>query len=308
MEPTPTAAVSFAPPGEAPRGPEAARRRIREMEAMVADAVVETPDTTTLVLAGSDRFDYRAGQFLIVDPHQFQELAQFIAYLEDVKSRRELPRAYSMSSAPNERYLAFTVKEERYERGRTRYPPLLSPLLVRRLARGMRLVIVGFTGAYVLPDDVESRADHLVHLVAGSGSVPNFSILKDALARYPRLRHTFVYSNKTWEDVIFRRELAVLEERFPSRLRVVHALTRDSVHPAGPGVRKGRVDAALLRELVCDPRSCLVYVCGPAVSPWDRTAARERGEEPRPRFMETVLAALHEIGVPPDRVKREAYG
>jgi 3-ketosteroid 9alpha-monooxygenase subunit B len=303
------AGLPFAPPGVAPEREPARRKRIHEMEVMVADAVVETPDTTTLVLVGGgDGFDYRSGQFLTIDPHQFQELAQFIAYFEEVKGKRELPRAYSMASAPHERHLAFTVKEERYVRGQTRYPPLLSPLLVRRGARGTRLAIVGFTGAYVLPDDVESRTDHLVHLVAGSGSVPNFSILKDALVRFPRVRHTFVYSNKTWEDVIFREELAALEARFPSRLRVVHTLTRDPTHPAGPCIRTGRVSAALLRELVPDPGSCLIYACGPAVSPWDRAAARERGEQPKPRFMETVVAALDEIGVPRGRVKRESYG
>jgi ferredoxin-NADP reductase len=34
--------------------------------------------------------------------------------------------------------------------------------------------------------------------------VPNFSMLKFALEHHPSLRHTFLYSNKTWDDVIFR--------------------------------------------------------------------------------------------------------
>ena len=36
--------------------------------------------------------------------------------------------------------------------------------------------------------------------------------------------------------------------------------------------------------------------------------AREKGVEPTPRFMETVNAAVKEIGVPKDRFKTEAYG
>src|SRR5579859_4581503 len=41
------------------------RRRIKQMEVMVADAVTETPDTTTLVLfTGNDRLEYKAGHFL----------------------------------------------------------------------------------------------------------------------------------------------------------------------------------------------------------------------------------------------------
>ena len=91
---------------------------------MVADVIRETPDTTTLVLfTGNERLDYEAGHFLTVDPHQFQSLERFIAFLEDLKGKKEPPRAYSMSSAPHERYIAITVKEEAYVSGTTKYPP-----------------------------------------------------------------------------------------------------------------------------------------------------------------------------------------
>jgi len=297
--PTPAVATSEAAP----------RRRIKEMEVMVAEVRVETPDTVTLVFfTGNDRLDYKAGHFLTIDPHQFEALDRFIAYFEDVKGKREPPRAYSMCSAPHERYLAVTVKEERYVRGQTKYPPLLSPLLVKRTTRGMRLAVTGFTGPYVLPGDVESRTDHLVHIVAGSGAVPNFAILKDALVRYPSLRHTFLCSNKTLQDVIFREELAALERKHPARLRVIHTLTRDPVTPVSQNVWKGRVSAATLRDLVPEPKAALVYACGPAVGPVERALAREKGEEPKPRFLEAVLEALREAGVPDDRVTRESYG
>src|SRR5258705_12705269 len=125
---------------------------------MVADVIVETSDTATLVLfTGNDRLEYQAGHFLTVDPHQFDALERFTSFLEDLKGRREPPRAYSMSSAPHERYLAVTVKEERYVSGTTRFPPLLSPLLVKRTLRGMRLVVTGFTGPYTLAADVTSQ-------------------------------------------------------------------------------------------------------------------------------------------------------
>jgi len=303
--------VGEARPAETRSGPAPARRkRIRELEAMVADVIPETDDSATLVLfTGNDRLEYEPGHFLMIDPHQFDGLERFIAFFEDQKGKREPPRAYSMSSAPHERYLAITVKEERYQRGATKYPPLLSPLLVKRCPRGQRIAVVGFTGPYTLPHDVSSRTDHVVHVVAGSGSVPNFSILKHALREYPDLRHTFVYSNKTWRDVIFRRELADLREQHPHRLRVVHTLTRESCPERhGPDVRSGRVTAALLRELVPDPTACLVYACGPAIGPYERAAARERGETPKPRFLEVTREALLDVGVPKDRIQTESYG
>src|SRR6185503_5148395 len=117
-------------------------RRIKELEVMVADVVVETPDTSTLVFfTGNDHLEYRAGHFLTIDPHQFESLERFTAFLEDLKGKKELPRAYSMCSAPQERYLAVTVKEEQYISGTTKYPPLLSPMLVKRTVRGMRLTV-----------------------------------------------------------------------------------------------------------------------------------------------------------------------
>ena len=173
----------------------------------------------------------------------------------------------------------------------------------------MRLSVTGFTGPYTMPDDIQSQTDHIVHICAGSGSVPNFSMLKHALIHHPGLRHTFIYSNKTWNDVIFRDALTELEAKNPDRLRVIHTLTREpDVARCGPLVRKGRVNAELMRELIPDVESCIVYVCGPGVSKWDREAAKEKGESPHPRFLETVITDLLAIGVPNRRIKRESYG
>lgn len=293
-----------------PTAPAPNKRRIKQLEVMVADVIVETPDTATLVFfTGNDRLEYSAGHFLTIDPHQFESLQRFTAFLEDLKGRREPPRAYSMCSAPHERYLAVTVKEERYVSGLTKFPPLLSPMLVKRTVRGMRLVVTGFTGPYTLPVNVSDETDHIVHVCAGSGSVPNFSMLKHALEHHPTLRHTFVYSNKTWDDVIFRDALTALAAQHPDRLKILHTLTREQdARVFGPTVRSGRVGQDLLREAIPSPSESLVYVCGPGISTWDVAAAAASGTKPQPRFLETVLAELNAIGVPAARIKREFYG
>jgi ferredoxin-NADP reductase len=290
--------------------PSPAPRRIKEMEVMVADVIVEAPDTTTLVFfTGNDRLEYSAGHFLTIDPHQFEALGRFTAFLEDLKGRREPPRAYSMCSAPHERQLAVTVKEERYVSGATKFPPLLSPMLTKRTTRGMRLVVTGFTGPYTLPADISAKTEHIVHVCAGSGSVPNFSMLKFALAHYPTVRHTFVYSNKTWQDVIFRDQLTRLAAEHPDRLTVLHTLTREEdPRVFGPTVRKGRIDLRLLQEAIPDPSEPYIYLCGPGISHWDVVAAKQAGTTPQPKFLESVLSQLDTLGVPRDRIKRESYG
>lgn len=285
------------------------RQKIHAFEVAVEEVVAEAPETVTLVLGQVDAAipEYKAGQFLTIDPHQFPALRTQVAFLEHLKGKKELTRAYSMSSAPHEK-LAITIKVEAYTPGEDLHPPLLSPLLVHGMFKGARMHVHGFTGPYILPPDVEERTDHVVHLVAGSGAVPNFSLLKHSLRTHPRLRHTFIGSNKTWADVLFREQLDALAKAHPERLTVVHTLTREEDVSAYPRARKGRISRELLEEHVKDAATCFAYVCGPAITSWERRKAMESGTNATPRFLESALGLLRELGLTNDRIKREAYG
>ena len=284
--------------------------RTTTFKTVVLESIVETADTRTLVLdAGRPHTDWHAGQYVSVDPHQFPGLASFVAYLEHAKGRREVPRAYSMCSAPHEPHLAITIKEEVYVRDRTKYPPLLSGYLVHQVRAGDPLEVRGFAGAYLLPDDVERRTEHILHLCAGSGSVPNVSMIKHSLLHHRRLRHTLIYSNKTWDDIIFRDALAELQGQHPDRFEVIHTLTREPGPLSyGPNVQSGRVDVDLLRETLAREPESLVYACGPAITVWERRACAAQGTTPAPQFLEAMLSHLQTIGLPRDRVKVEAFG
>ena len=286
------------------------RQRIRHIPVHVADVIQETADTVTLLLdAGDDPRDYKAGQYVSIDPHQFAAIRGYTAFLEDCKGRKEPPRAYSMVSTPDERYLAITVKEELYDKTAMKYPPLLSPFLVHHPLKGTSMEVTGYAGGYHLPEDIANRTDHVVHLCAGSGSVPNVSMIKWALAHVPGLRQTFIYSNKTWNDVIYRDELARMEAALPGRLRIVHALTRvPETFAFTDRVRRGRVSPDLIAELAEDVGRCYFFACGPAVTVWEKRAAKAEGREPSPRFMESVHAAMHTLGVPKDHFREEAFG
>jgi 3-ketosteroid 9alpha-monooxygenase subunit B len=185
---------------------------------------------------------------------------------------------------------------------------LISGFLVHQTRRGDRIQVTGFAGGYVLAEDV--HVDHILHLCAGSGSVPNLSILKDSLIRHPRrLRHTFVYSNKTWQDVIFRDALTRLRAEHPDRVRVIHTLTRElSIPSTTEDVRGGRVTLELLREILEREPNSLIYACGPAVSVWERRAHAAAGTTPAPRFLESMRSHLSALQVPKDRIKIEAFG
>jgi ferredoxin-NADP reductase len=284
--------------------------RTTVFQTVVRESIVETADTRTLLLdPGTPRTDWHAGQYVSVDPHQFPGLASLVAFLEHAKGRREVARAYSMCSAPHEPLLAITIKEEVFVAGRTKYPPLLSGYLVHQVRGGDHLEVRGFAGGYLLPHDVERRTAHVLHLCAGSGSVPNVSMIKDSLLRHHRLRHTLLYSNKTWDDIIFRDALAVLAAEHPDRFQVYHALTRQATAAEhGPNVRSGRIDAEWIRQVLAHEPDSLIYACGPAVTVWDRRACAAQGTTPPPQFLEAMLGHLETIGVPRARIKIEAFG
>ena len=285
------------------------RQKIREMELVITDVIWETPDTVTLNLfASGERMDYQAGQFITIRPQQFPALASLCSYFEDMKGKKEPGRAYSLTSAPHEKQLAITVKAETYVKGQTKYPPLLSPFLTYSVKPGMGFKATGIGGPYVLPPDVDTRSDHIVHVCAGSGIVPNYALLKFCLETGMSQRHTLIYGNKTWDDIIFRHQINELAARFPDKFRLIHSISREKRAMPGLDIRHGRVGEELLREVIEDPGSCEIFSCGPGLSNFEKQAAREKGEEPSPRFLETVLAGLKNIGVPPEREHHESYG
>lgn len=283
------------------------QRRVRELEVVVAKVQRETADTTSLFFAADEPFEYEAGHFCTVDPHQFPVLKHFIAYLEDLKGTKEKPRAYSLGSAPHEEHVVITVKEETYSSGETPFPPLLSPLLANHTPVGTRLVISGFTGAYTIPRDAAERIDQVIHVCAGSGIVPNLGLIKSSLHRNEPFRHTLLYSSKTRQDIIYYQDFEELQRRHPDRFAVIHCLTREA--PAGlRGARRGRITRELLQEVIADPGRALAFTCGPGITPYERKAARDKGEEPTPRFVEHMVALLHEAGLDRKQVKQESWG
>jgi len=286
------------------------RARIKELEVMVSEVRLEAPDTVTLVLfTGNDKLSYEPGNFLTIAPQQFPALERWVDYLQDIKGRKEPPRAYSLSSSPDEKYIAITVKEERYTSGVTPFPPLLSPILALRTPAGTRMVVTGFTGPYKMTDDIQNQKDEVVHICAGSGVVPSYSIIKHDLRVNEKLKHTLVYSNKKHEDIIFDPELAQLEREFPDRLNVIHTLTReDNPQSFGENIRGGRISKDLLAEAIGEPENTAVFVCGPDHLPWQKKAAKEKGETLPPSFLSSALGYLDEIGVTKEQITKESYG
>jgi len=286
------------------------REKIKDMEVMVADVIQEAHDTATLILfTGNDKLNYEPGHFLTIPPQQFPALERWASYLENLKGKKEPPRAYSMASSPDEKYLAITVKEERYLPSVTPFPPLLSPILARRTVVGQKMIVTGFTGPFTFNENVRRESESVLHICAGSGIVPCYSIIKYDLRYFSKHKHTLIYSNKNFEDIIFYSQLKKLEEEFPDSIKVINTLTRETGSVSVNGkMKKGRVSKELIAEALTDINSTAVFVCGPDHTVHQRKTAKEKGEELRPSFMGSALTYLEELGVPKNKIKRESYG
>lgn len=287
-------------------------RTIRKMEAVVVDVVRRTHDSASIYffLGGDAASSYKAGQFISIDPHQFPELKRWVDFLEREKGKKEPIRAYSMQSAPGEKCVSICVKAEGFDPKHDKYPPLLSPFLVSGAIKGREVVISGFSGGYVLEDDHAQKTDQVLHLVAGSGIVPNYAIVKDELRKpqNAKVKHTMIYANKTVADIMLHEQLEALQKAFPDRFELIHCISREDPSQYGPRYVKGRITLDVVKKHVRDPSSVRAYACGAAITKYQRQAAKEKGVEPTPRFMETVEEIIHALGIPKAHFKKEEFG
>ena len=298
---------------DAPAPKKAPPRPLKKVVSTCVDVVRNTHDTVTLLFDCGEQPVYTAGQFISIDPKQFPELSRQIAFLEHLKGKKEKHRAYSMSSAPAEKTVAITVKAEGFDAQHDKYPPLLSPFLASEGMKGRKVQFIGYTGAYTLDDDHDQHTSQVLHLVAGSGIVPNYALLKDELLqkKHPSVKHTMVYVNKTASDVILLDELEKLHAEFKERFELIHCITRDeeaSITARGAHWRKGRPTFEWVKSLVNDPSTVLIFACGAAITEHQRAAAEALGTQPAPRFMEGVEEIVHALGVKKPRYKSEEFG
>jgi 3-ketosteroid 9alpha-monooxygenase subunit B len=287
-------------------------KKIRPIRGVIVNALKETPDTWTLnIFVSNNDKDYHSGQFISIGPHQFSELSFLTRFFEYQKGKKEPVRAYSLTSAPHEKYVSITIKPETYETSTESFPPLLSPFLASDLLVGREIEFLGYAGGYVMPHDLDMSITQVVHLVAGSGIVPSFSIIKDELIneKNPRTKHVLIDVNKSFKDIIFHQELVALEMQFPDRLTIRHFLSQDtphSLHGRDYIYRRPSIDD--VKNLIKTPEQCLFFACGPAITKWQRKVAKESGVAPRPRFMEWVHDVVETLQVDKKRFKREIYG
>lgn len=235
----------------------------------VREVVRETSDTVTLYFEHPEPYlEYKPGQFLTL-------VMEF-----DGKEQR---RSYSLCTSPFvDPFPGISVK--RVPEG------LFSNFLNEKVFPGKTLNVVKPMGNFTTEFHSKNRR-HFFLIAGGSGITPIMGILKSVLVNEPQSIITLIYCSRNEEQIIFNKQLELLQLANPDRLTVIHNLSQPSENWKG---LKGRLSPIVLKELFAkaeyEPRyEEFYFMCGPE------------------GIMETTQQVLDELGVERERIHRESF-
>jgi ring-1,2-phenylacetyl-CoA epoxidase subunit PaaE len=163
---------------------------------------------------------------------------------------------------------------------------LVSAWLVHEVRPGDEVEVAPPTGTFT--PDLTTGGRHVL-IGAGSGITPLLSIAASLLG-HPDTQVGVLYGNRRADTVMFAEELADLKDAYPSRLELVHLLSREAREVE---LLTGRLDAPKLRTLlpllIDVPGVDHWWLCGPFGMVTDATQV------------------LGELGVAPERIHRELF-
>src|SRR5262249_20221451 len=135
----------------------------------------------------------------------------------------------------------------------------VSPYLVDELRVPDKLELRGPIGGYFVWE--APMGGPLLLIAGGSGIVPLMAMIRHRAAVGSTVPTRLLYSSRSFEDVIYRDELARLTGD-GTGLETIHTLTRSQ--PSGWDGYRRRVDIDMLRDVAWPAdRRPLAFICGP---------------------------------------------
>jgi ring-1,2-phenylacetyl-CoA epoxidase subunit PaaE len=260
------------------------------------------PDFHPLPVAAVDRLTDDSVAITFAVPAELRDTFAFAAgqhlTVRRADGGEDLRRSYSICSTPDE-----LARHGRLRIGVREVPGGAFSAFACGALRGGDTVEVlpplgHFTSAFA-PD----RVRHYGAVVAGSGITPVLALVATALAVEPASTFTLVYGNRTANTVMFAEELADLKDRYPTRLHLVHVLSREAGESP---LLSGRIDAGRLTRLLDTivPGEAIEewFLCGPygmVVDAKEVLAARGLPAS-------AVHTELFHVDAPPEPVRRPA--
>ncbi len=239
-------------------------RKLAWRTATVREIIEETPRVRSLTLDIPGWSGHRPGQHVDI------RLTSDDGY--------QAQRSYSIASAPEAPHLMVTV--ERIEEGE------VSPYLASEVRTGDQFELRGPIGGHFVWS--AAMTEPLFLVAGGSGVAPLMAMLRHREASGNRNPALLIYSSRSFDDIIYRKELDALVAK-DSALRVVHTLTRQQ--PAGWNGEKKRIDRDMLARIGFAPDTHpRIFICGPTA------------------LVESAARSLIDIGHDPAMIRTERFG
>jgi ferredoxin-NADP reductase len=200
---------------------------------------LETPNVSSIMFEKPAGFTYKAGQFCNIE------------FPPEVIPAPNNKKNFSLSSSPTEDFLSITIRH-----GISLFKKKLETLEI-----GSSITFTAPYGKFVLNEESRKTA---VFLTGGIGITPFHAMIKDTTDRNLTKKIILIYSNKSPDDIPFKKELDALDQK-NEHLTIYHTITQDGTTAAGFSWsgKRGRIDEAMIRELVPEINNSEFYVCGP---------------------------------------------
>lgn len=231
------------------------------MQTTVLDHHPETPAVTVFLYKKPPGFTYSPGQFINLE-----------LTVENCDARCN-KRNFSLLSIPSDDYLMTATRH-----GVSRFKQTFE-----NLPKGASVNLAGPFGRFVLNEDPQVPA---IMLSGGIGITPLHAMTKYAAYKKLTKPITLIYSNNTADDIPFKKDLDEYHES-DMAFQVHYTLTGEAP-PDWKGIT-GRINEAMIKELVPNWKACEFYVCGPAL------------------MVLALKKLVVEMGVPVERLKSELF-
>lgn len=201
-----------------------------QVSARLREVIRRTDNVKSFRWEAGELAPFKAGQFLAAS----------------IGEGKDYKRYLSISNSPTETgYLEFTKK----------LTGSVFSKCLDCLAPGASATIEYPFGKFT-PDAAYKK---IIFLIGGIGITPVRSICKYAADKNLGVDIALFYSNRTAEDIIFRKDFDLMQEQYPL-LRILYLL---SDCPAKAGFISGRISAQVIKENAPDYPERKFFLCGP---------------------------------------------
>ena len=155
-------------------------------------------------------------------------------------------RAYTISSLPQEDFLAITVKKV----------GIFSSAL-HNMKIGEKIKINPAQGSFY---PIKSMKN-IVFLGAGIGIAPFYAVIKDFYQQKLPNKITLFYSNRTKKEIIFFKELNKIAKNWPN-LKIIYLITRETIKEKIIN-ECCRINSQILKKYLKNLKGKHYFICGP---------------------------------------------